>query len=155
MEWFKTATGINLTHVPYKGSQAFSAVIAGEIPITLVSVVSSMPQINAGRVRTLAITSKTRSRALPDVPTIAESGVPGFDANNWFGLLAPRGTPAAIVARIQALVAASVQSVNVKERMLRDGAEAVGGTQQEFAQLIRTELKRWGDIIKLSGARID
>lgn len=155
MEWFKSATGISLTHVPYKGSQAFSAVIAGEIPITLVSVVSSMPQINAGRVRALAITSKTRSRALPDVPTIAESAVPGFEANNWFGLLAPRGTPPAIVARVQALVAASAQSAGVKDRLLRDGAEPVGSTSGEFANLIRAELKRWGEVVKLSGAKLD
>jgi tripartite-type tricarboxylate transporter receptor subunit TctC len=155
MEWFKSATGIGLTHVPYKGSQAFSAVIAGEIPITLVSVVSSMPQINAGRVRALAITSKTRSRALPDVPTIAESAVPGFEANNWFGLLAPRGTPPAIVARVQALVAASAQSAGVKDRLLRDGAEPVGSTPGEFANLIRAELKRWGEVVKLSGAKLD
>ncbi len=155
MEWFKSAAGINLTHVPYKGSQAFSAVIAGEVPMTLVSVVSSMPQIHAGRVRALAITGKTRSRALPGVPTIAESGVPGFEANNWFGLLAPRGTPAPIIARLHGLVAASAQSADVKERMLRDGADAVGGTPQEFARLIRSELTRWGEIVKLSGARID
>jgi tripartite-type tricarboxylate transporter receptor subunit TctC len=155
MEWFKSATGINLTHVPYKGSQAFGAVIAGEIPITLVSVVSGMPQIKAGRVKALAITSKIRSRALPSVPTIAESGVPGFEANNWFGLLAPRGTPTPIITRIHGLVAASAQSADVRERMLRDGADTVGGTPQEFAQLIRAELKRWGEIVKLSGARID
>lgn len=155
MEWFKSATGINLTHVPYKGSQAFGAVIAGEIPITLVSVVSGMPQIKAGRVRAIGITSKTRSRALPDLPTIAESSVPGFEANNWFGLLAPRGTPSAIVARVQALVAASAQSADMKDRLLRDGAEAVGSTSGEFAQVIRAELRRWGEVVKLSGAKID
>lgn len=155
MEWFRTATGTNFTHVPYKGSQAFNAVLAGEVPVTLVSVVSGVPQMRSGRVKVLAITSKARSRALPELPTIAESGVPGFEANNWFGLLAPRGTPPAVIARLHSLIAASARSADMKERLLRDGAEAVGGTPQEFAQLIRTELKRWGDVVRLSGARID
>jgi tripartite-type tricarboxylate transporter receptor subunit TctC len=155
MEWFRTSTNTQFTHVPYKGSAAFGAVVAGEIQVTLVSVVSGMPQIKSGRVKALAITSKTRSRAIPDLPTVAESGVPGFEATNWFGVLAPRGTPQAIIQQIHALMASSARSNDVKERLLRDGADAVGGTPQEFAQLIKTELKRWGEVVKLSGARVD
>jgi tripartite-type tricarboxylate transporter receptor subunit TctC len=155
MEWFRAATGTQFTHVPYKGSAAFGAVVAGEVPVTLVSVVSGMPQIKSGRVRALAITSKTRSRAIPELPTVAESGVPGFEATNWFGVLAPRGTPQTIITQLYKLMAASARSTDVKERLLRDGADAVGGTPQEFAQLIKTELKRWGEVVKLSGARID
>ncbi len=155
MEWFRTATGTQFTHVPYKGSAAFGAVVAGEVPVTLVSLVSGMPQIKSGRVKALAITSKTRSRAIPELPTIAESGVPGFEATNWFGVLAPRGTPQPIIMQIYKLMAASARSADVKERMLRDGADAVGGTPQEFALLIKSELKRWGEVVKLSGARID
>lgn len=155
MEWFRTATGTQFTHVPYKGSQAFAAVVAGEVPVTLVSVVSGMPQIKSGRVKALAITSKTRSRAMPELPTVAESGVPGFEATNWFGVLAPRGTPQPIIAQLYKLMAASARSTDVKARLLRDGADAVGGTPQEFAQLIKTELKRWGEVVKLSGARVD
>lgn len=155
MEWFRTSTSTQFTHVPYKGSAAFGAVVAGEIQVTLVSVVSGMPQIKSGRVKALAITSKTRSRAMPDLPTVAESGLPGFEATNWFGVLAPRGTPQAIIQQIHALMASSARSNDVKERLLRDGADAVGGTPQEFAQLIKTELKRWGEVVKLSGARVD
>ena len=155
MEWFRTATGTQFTHVPYKGSAAFGAVVAGEIQVTLVSVVSGMPQIKSGRVKALAITSKTRSRAMPELPTVAESGVPGFEATNWFGVLAPRGTPQPIIQQIYKLMATSARSNEMKERMLRDGADAVGGTPQEFAQLIKTELKRWGEVVKLSGARVD
>ena len=114
-----------------------------------------MPQIKSGRVKALAITSKTRSRAMPDLPTVAESGVPGFEATNWFGVLAPRGTPQPIIQKIHGLMASSARSNEVKERLLRDGADAVGGTPQEFAQLIKTELKRWGEVVKLSGARVD
>ena len=155
MEWFRSVTGTQFTHVPYKGSAAFGAVVAGEVPVTMVSVVSGMPQIKSGRVKALAITSKTRSRAMPDLPTVAESGVPGFEATNWFGVLAPRGTPQAIIQKIHNLIASSARSNEVKERLLRDGADAVGGTPQEFAQLIKTELKRWGEVVKLSGARVD
>ena len=155
MEWFRTSTNTQFTHVPYKGSAAFGAVVAGEIQVTLVSVVSGMPQIKSGRVKALAITSKTRSRAMSDLPTVAESGLPGFEATNWFGVLAPRGTPQAIIQQIHALMASSARSNDVKERLLRDGADAVGGTPQEFAQLIKTELKRWGEVVKLSGARVD
>ncbi len=155
MEWFRTITGAPLTHVPYKGSAAFGAVVAGEVPVTLVSVVSGMPQIKSGRVKALAITSKTRSRAMPELPTVTESGVPGFEASNWFGVLAPRGTPPAIIQQIYKLMASSARSNDVKERLLRDGADAVGGTPQEFATLIKTELKRWGEVVKLSGARVD
>ncbi len=155
MEWLRTSTGTQFLHVPYKGSAAFGAVIAGEIQVTLVSVVSGMPQIKSGRVRALAITSKTRSRAIPELPTVAESGVPGFEATNWFGVLAPRGTPQPIITQLYKLMAASAKSSDVKERMLRDGADAVGGTPQEFATLIKTELKRWGEVVKLSGARVD
>jgi len=155
MEWFRSVTGTQFTHVPYKGSAAFGAVVAGEVPVTLVSVVSGMPQIKSGRVKALAITSKTRSRAMPELPTVAESGMPGFEATNWFGVLAPRGTPQPIIQKIHGLMASSARSNDVKERLLRDGADAVGGTPQEFAQLIKSELKRWGEVVKLSGARVD
>ena len=155
MEWFRSATATQFTHVPYKGSAAFNAVVAGEVPVTLVSVVSGMPQIKSGRVKALAITGKTRSRAMPDLPTVAESGVPGFEATNWFGVLAPRGTPQPIINHLYKLMAASAKSADVKERMLRDGADSIGGTPQEFALLIKAELKRWGEVVKLSGARVD
>ena len=145
----------NSLHVPYKGSQAFAAVVAGEIPITLVSLVSGMPQMKAGRVKALAITSKSRSSILPELPTIAESGVPGFEATNWFGLLAPRHTPPAIVEKLHQTIASSVRGADVKTRLAQDGANAIGGTPQEFKDLIRTEITRWADVIRLSGARVD
>jgi tripartite-type tricarboxylate transporter receptor subunit TctC len=155
MEWFRTATGTQFTHVPYKGSAAFGAVVAGEIQVTLVSVVSGMPQIKSGRVKALAITSRNRSRAIPELPTVAEAGVVGFEATNWFGVVAPRATPQPVIMRLYKLIAAFARNAELRDRLLRDGAEAIGGTPQEFTELIKAELKRWGDVVKLSGARID
>jgi tripartite-type tricarboxylate transporter receptor subunit TctC len=155
MEWIKSATGVNFTHIPYKGNQSVSAVMAGEVSLAFVSVVSGMPHIKSDRVKAIAITGKSRSRALPDLPTVAESGIPGFEATNWFGILAPRRTPAPVISKLSSLIATSMRSADVKDRLLRDGAEPVGSTPEEFANLIRAELKRWGEVVKLSGAKVD
>ena len=153
MEWFRTSTNTQFTHVPYKGSAAFGAVVAGEIQVTLVSVVSGMPQIKSGRVKALAITSKARSRAIPELPTVAESGVAGFEATNWFGVLAPRGTPQPIIQQIYKLMANSARSNEVKERMLRDGADTVGGTPQEFTAFMTEQREKIRKIIEIGGLR--
>jgi tripartite-type tricarboxylate transporter receptor subunit TctC len=155
MEWFKSALGLNLTHVPYKGSQSINAAIAGEVSLTFASVVSTLPHVKSGRVVAIAITSKDRFRLLPEVPTIAESGVPGFEATNWFGILAPHGTPRPVIATLNSLIAGSVKSIDMKERLLNDGADPIGSTPEEFTALIKTELARWARVIKISGAKID
>ncbi len=155
MEWLKSSTGVNFVHIPYKGVQSFNAVVAGEVPMTFVTVVSGMPQVKSGRVKAIAITSKSRSRLLPDLPTVAESGVPGFEAANWFGVVAPRGTPRPIVSRLSALIASYMKAGDARERVLNDGADPIGNTPEEFAQIIKTELARWGEVVRLSGARVD
>jgi tripartite-type tricarboxylate transporter receptor subunit TctC len=153
MEWIRSATGARLAHIPYKGSQSLNAVVSGEVSLAFTSIITSAAQVKAGRVKALAITNKTRFRSLPDVPTVAESGIPGFEARNWFGMLTPHGTPAPITARLSSLVAAQMSAPEMKERLLNEGAEAIGSTPRAFADLISAELKRWKEVIRISGAK--
>jgi tripartite-type tricarboxylate transporter receptor subunit TctC len=139
--------------VPYKGTPV-SALIAGEVSLAFQNVLTATPHIKSGRVRVLAITSKTRSRLLPDVPTIAETVVPEFEATNWFGVLAPRGTPRPVITRLSSLIATHINAADTKERLLNDGAEALGSTPEAFASLIAAELKRWREVVKSSGAKL-
>jgi tripartite-type tricarboxylate transporter receptor subunit TctC len=155
MEWLKSALGANLIHVPYKGSQSINAAIAGEVSLTLVSVVGVLPHVKSGRLVAIAITSKDRSRLLPELPTVAESGVPGFEARNWFGILVPHGTPRAIVDTLSSSIAGNMKSPELRERLTNDGADPIGSTPEEFAALIRTEIARWAQVIKISGAKVD
>lgn len=153
-EWLKSATGITLTHVPYKGFNSFNAVIAGEVGMAFVSVVGGLPHARAGRVKVIAITSKARSLLLPEVPPLADT-IPGFDAANWFGVLAPRGTPEVVVSRLAQVIAKAMQTDDMKQRFIRDGGEAIGGTPAAFTELMRTETKRWAEVVKVSGMRAD
>jgi tripartite-type tricarboxylate transporter receptor subunit TctC len=114
-----------------------------------------LPHVKSGRVVAIAITSRERFRLLPDLPTVAEAGVPGFEATNWFGILAPRGTARPIVTTLSSLIAAQMKSAELKERFLNDGADPIGSTPEEFTALIRTELARWAQVIKISGAKVD
>jgi tripartite-type tricarboxylate transporter receptor subunit TctC len=114
-----------------------------------------LPHVKSGRVVAIAITSKGRFRLLPELPTVAESGVSGFEATNWFGILAPRGTPRNIVERLSALISTQMKSAELKERFLNDGADPIGSTPEEFTALIKTELARWAQVIKISGAKVD
>ena len=155
MEWFKSATGANLTHVPYKGSQSINAVIAGEVSLTFASVVGMLPHVKSGRVKAIAITSKERFRLVPDLPTVAEQGIPGFEATNWFGILAPHGTPQPIIAMLGSRFVAQLKSADVKDRFLNDGADPIGSTPEEFTALIKAELARWAEVIRISGAKVD
>lgn len=153
-EWLKSATGISMTHVPYKGFNSFNAVIAGEIGMAFVSVVGGLPHTRSGRVKAIAITSKSRSPLLPDVAPLADT-IAGFDAANWFGVLAPRGTPEAVVTRIAQAVAKGMHADDVKQRFMKDGADAIGNSPAQFAELMRSETKRWAEVVRVSGARID
>lgn len=153
MEWLRYATGANFTHIPYKGSQSLNAVVSGEVSLAFNSIITSLPQVKSGRVKAIAITNKARFRSLPNVPTVAESGVPGFEARNWFGVLAPHGTPGPVVTRLSSLIAMHMSAQEMKERLDNEGAEAVGSTPAAFAALIAAELKRWSEVVKLSGAK--
>ena len=155
-ELFKVMTGVQMTHVPYKGSApALQDLIAGQVQLMFDNLPPSLPQIKGGKLRALAVTSATRAPALPDVPTVAESGLPGFEASSWFGLLAPAGTPPAIIAKINAEVAAWLASPEGKEKLASIGANRAGGSPEDFARHIQAETAKWAKVVKESGAKVD
>lgn len=146
---YETMAGVDLTHVPYKGlAPAMSDLLAGQVDIMFSSVVAITPQIKAGKLRALAVTSTKRSALLPDVPTLAELGLAGYEAGSWYGLLVPAGTPAEIVRRLNAESVKALRGGNVRESLSSEGAEVVGGTPEEFARHIRAEHARVGKMIK-------
>src|SRR5205085_8621908 len=139
-ELFKTLAGVEMTHVPYKGAApAMNDLIGGQIQLMFDNLASALGQVRAGRVRALAVTSAKRTALAPDLPTIAESGLPGFDINTWFGIFVPANTPREIVERLHAEFTRALALPDVKERMLMLGAEPVGNAPEEFAAYIRAE----------------
>ena len=155
-ELFKTMTGVQMTHIPYKGSApALTDLIGGQVQLMFDNLPSSLAFIKAGKLRALAVTSATRSAALPDVPTIAESGVPGFEASSWFGLLAPAGTPRDIVTKINADTQKWLASPDAKDKLAAQGALAAGGSPEDFAKHIQAESAKWARVVKESGAKVE
>ena len=156
-ELFKSMTGTFLVHFPYRGSgPALLDLIGGTMDLMFDNLPSAMPQIKAGKLKALAVTTAQRSAALPDVPTIAEAGpVKGFEASSWFGLLAPVGTPVDIINRIQHESAKALGTPALKERLLSQGAIPSGITPAEFAAYIASETKKWAQVVKVSGAKVD
>ncbi len=155
-ELFKTMTGTQVVHVPYKGgAAAIIELIAGQVQIMLESTNSITPHARGGRVRGLAVSGPKRAETLPDLPTIAEAGVPGYEATTWTGVVGPAATPRAIIVRLNAELNRMVSSNGYKEKVMLIGSEPMGGTPEQFAQYIRSEYAKWGDIVKRAGARID
>jgi tripartite-type tricarboxylate transporter receptor subunit TctC len=157
-ELFKSVTGTFMVHFPYRGSgPALLDLIGGTMDLMFDNLPSALPHIRSGKLKALAVTSIQRSAALPDLPTIAESGgaMKGFDASSWFGLFAPAGTPMDIVNRINQETAKSFQSPAFKERLLSQGAIPGGQPPAEFAKFIATETKKWSQVVKVSGAKVD
>jgi tripartite-type tricarboxylate transporter receptor subunit TctC len=155
-ELFKTMTGVQMTHVPYKGSApAVSDLLGGQVQLMFDNLPSALPHIKAGKLKALGVTSRTRAASLPDVPTIHEAGVPGFDATSWFGLLAPAGTPRDVVTKVNAEVAKWLASPDGKEKLAAAGANAAGGTPEDFAKHIAAETTKWAKVVKDSGAKVD
>jgi tripartite-type tricarboxylate transporter receptor subunit TctC len=147
-ELFKMMSGTKITHVPYKGTAlAIPDLVSGQTQLLFDSIVSGLPHIKGGKVKVLAVTSAKRSSLLPDVPTVAESGLPGYEVNTYFGLYAPANTPRDIVQRLQKEVAIAVQSADVKERFASQGAEPVGGTPEALSTLMKIELDKWKRVI--------
>ena len=152
MELFMNATRTEIIHVPYKGGgPAIADLIGGQIPMMTITIPPAMPHVKSGKARALAVTGAQRSPALPDVPTVAESGFPGFEFNEWQAILAPRGTPRDVIARLNAEINKALAQPDVKERLAALGAEGAGGTPEKLTAHIAAELVRWPPIIKQSG----
>ena len=153
-ELFQIATGTRMIHIPFKGmGAAYSDLIGGQIQLSFPTIISSIPHINAGRLRALAVTTPTRVPAVPDIPTLAEAGVPGVVVVNWYGLIAPGGTPKAVIDRIGGETVKAMQSPDMMKRLVAEGSAAVGGSPREFAAHIRAEHELWARVIKQAGIR--
>lgn len=153
---FATMADLDMVHVPYKGSAPAEAdLLGGQVNMMFASMVSVLPQVKLGRLRALAVSSTARSPAAPDLPTIAESGVPGYAAVAWAGLLAPKGTPAPIVARLNAEITKIMALPEVKARMVGLGAEFSPNTPKNFDVFIRSEITRWGDVVRRAHLKVD
>lgn len=153
-ELFKTMAGIDMVHVPYKGGgPAAAALLAGEVQAMFSSSGGVLPHVKAGRLRALAVTGPKRTPIAPDIPTIAESGVPGYDVTGWYGLVAPARTPKPVIERLNA--AANKALPELRERYFNLGTDVAGGTVEEFTTFYRNESVKWGRVVKLSGARVD
>ncbi|MGZ5094702.1 MAG: Bug family tripartite tricarboxylate transporter substrate binding protein [Burkholderiales bacterium] len=153
-ELFKSMTGVDMLHVPYKGSApATTAVVSGEVAMTFTTTPPVLPHAKSGRVRIIAVTTSRRIAQLPEVPTVAESGLPGYEAVSWFGLVAPVGVPAAIIAKINADAVAALRTREMEERLTDQGAQPMPMTPDQLAAWIRSETVKWAKIVKLSGAK--
>ena len=155
-EMLKGAIGADMVHVPYKGSAlAFPDLFEGRVQLMFDYTISIVPQLKSGKLRPLAITSLKRSATVPDIPTMDASGMPGFESILWLGLFAPPGTPREIATRINAEVAKLLQLADVKEKFAQQGSDPIGGSTEQFAATIRSEIAKWGKIVKDSGAKAD
>jgi tripartite-type tricarboxylate transporter receptor subunit TctC len=153
-ELFQFVTGTRMTHIPFKGmGAAYADLVGGRIQLSFATIISSQPHVKAGRLRALAVTPGKRVPAMPDVPTFAEAGVPGMVVVNWYGLIGPRGMPAAIVERVSKETAKAVQSADMSKRLIADGSASVGSSPQAFAAHIRAEHEQWTKVIKHAGIR--
>ena len=156
MELLKSMTGISITHVPYKGqAQAVTDLLAGQMNLMFNSIATMLPHVRSGRLRVLGIASSKRSPQFPDTPTIAEAGVPGFEADIWFGMLAPANTPRRIISRLNDVLVKVVRAPETRAQFEALGADPVGSSPEEFAAFIRKETEKYAKIVKLSGAKVD
>jgi tripartite-type tricarboxylate transporter receptor subunit TctC len=155
-ELFKSLAGVNLTHVPYKGgAPAVAAVVGGEVQVAIESPPPIVPQVKAGKLRALGAARPNRSPLLPDVPTVSEAGLAGFEAGSWYGFLAPAGTPKPIIDKLNAEMVKAIRSQELRERFASVGAESVGDTPAQFGAFIRSELKKWEKVVRATGVKVD
>jgi tripartite-type tricarboxylate transporter receptor subunit TctC len=153
-ELFKLKAGVDMPQVLYKGfGMAIISVISGEVQVSFSTVLSSLPHVKSGKVRPLGVSTAKRIQLLPDVPTISESGLPGFQTSQWFGILAPAGTPHPIVQSLYQALTRGTSSPDFKERMVAQGVEVLNGKPEEFAAVIKRELKQWAEVIKAAGIK--
>ena len=152
MELFKTMAGVSIRHIPYKGvGPAMNDLVAGQVSSMIAGMLTTKPQVDAGTLRGLAVSGLERVESLPKIPTVAEAGVPNYQALQWYGLLAPAGTPAPVVAKLHAETAKATRSREMKERLAADGAEPVGNTPAEFAAHIKEEMAKWAQVARAAG----
>ncbi|MBK6395982.1 MAG: tripartite tricarboxylate transporter substrate binding protein [Betaproteobacteria bacterium] len=155
-ELFKVKTGTRMNHVPYKGAgPAMQDLLAGQVDLMFDGMGSSAPQIRGQRLKPLAVTTATRSPAFPDVPTVQEAGVPGYEVTTWYALWAPAGTPQDVINKLQQEVAKAMTSQQLKDVWAQQGASPGGNTPAEFGAFVKAEIAKWADVVKASGARID
>ena len=155
-ELFNLMANVKMVHVPYSGSgPAMIGLLGAQVPIMFLPVINAGPHIAAGRLRGIAVTSKDRLAALPDLPTISESGLVGYESSQWYGVLAPAGTPTDILGQLNAVIDRIMQSADMKGRMAKDGLVPIGGGREQFANHIRVEIDKWARVIKASGATVD
>ena len=155
-ELFKQMTGTRMLHVPYKSiTQALTELIAGQVDLIFDNLTSIAPQAKAGKVRALAVTGPARTPLFPDLPTVAEAGVPGYEVTTWGGVIAPAGLPPAVLARLSADLTRACAGATVKDKLATVGNQCVGGTPAEFSAFIRSETAKWADVVRKSGAKLD
>ena len=155
-EMLKTAAGIDIVHVPYRGGgPAMMAVVAGQIDMLVGQVPTVASMVNSGRLRAIAVSGAKRSPALPEVPTIAESGLPGFDATAWYSIVVPAGTPKPIIARLNTELVKILTSPDIRARLISEGADVETSTPEELAAFVRAEIPKWAKAVKDSGAKLD
>ena len=155
-EMFKMLTGVNIVHIPYKGSgPALADMIGGQVDLMFDNLTSSIGHIRSGKLRALAITSATRYPELPDLPTMQEAGIPGYEATAWFGIVAPKGTPRNVIMRINNEVNKALAQDDVKDKLAQQGALARAWTPEQFGDFIHNEIVKWAKVVKASGAKIE
>lgn len=151
---FNTMTGAGIAHIPYKGAApAVADVMGGHVAMTFVPIAAAVPPVKAARLRALGVTGATRSATLPEVPTISEAGVPGYEATSWNALLAPGPTPRDLVLKVNSALVESLRAAKVKEILVNSGAEAAGNSPDELARFLRAEIMKWGKVVKAAGIR--
>ncbi|MBX9812330.1 MAG: tripartite tricarboxylate transporter substrate binding protein [Burkholderiales bacterium] len=155
-EYFKLMAKIDMVHVPYKGTgPAIVDLMAGQTHLVFAGIPGIIAQVRAERLRALGVSTSKRLAVFPDVPTIAEAGVPGYEATQWYGVLAPAGTPKAVVARLNKEIVSALQTAPMQERLAADGSEPLASTPEEFFAFIKSEIARWAPVIKAAGIRVD
>ena len=155
-ELFKSLAGVAMLHVPYKGlSPALTDLLGGQIQVLFIDIGLAIPYVKSGKIKALAVTGTSRSNVLPEVPTVAESGVPGYDGRTWYGLFAPAGTPAAIIEKLTAEAVKALASADLKAKFTTQGLDSAGGTPQQFATFIRDESRKWAKVIKDANIKLE
>jgi len=156
LELFKTMAGVDMAHVPYKGSgQLIGDLLAGQVQLASMGTPVALPHVQSGKLRAIAVTGAARSSLLPDVPTVSEAGLPGFDVTSWYGVFGPAGLPAGIVAKLNSQIGSAVTAPDVRERLAALGAEPSVKAPEEFSRYVRQEIAKWAKVVKDSGAKAE